>query len=51
MAIRSSEVFILRANLWLRPELSYEDDSRWDLYSEEAHPSGKMGNLEMSRVK
>ena len=25
VAIRSSEVFILRANLWLRPELSYED--------------------------
>ena len=23
--IRSSEVFISRANLWLRPELSYED--------------------------
>ena len=25
VAIRSSEVFISRANLWLRPELSYED--------------------------
>ena len=24
-ATRSSEIFISRANLWLRPELSYED--------------------------